>query len=327
MILITGATGFIGSALASVLNRRGRSDLILCDSFGEKDKWKNILGVNFVRFVDRNELFLFLETDALAKKITSVVHLGACADTTETDVDYLVENNVDFSRTLCEWSMKQGVRFVYASSAAVYGDGSLGFSDCDDLTPKLRPLNGYGFSKWMFDMWVLQNQLIGKVAGLRFFNVFGPNEYHKGTMASVIFRAFPLATFEGRVRLFESHRDNYAHGEQVRDFIYVDQVIDAVTYVMDNNTANGIFNVGTGVAHTFNQLAESMLEALDKKINIEYFPMPEEIRDRYQYHTQADMTRLYGAGFPEYEDKFQEYVKKYVSCYLMSGQKYMSQVQ
>ncbi len=326
MILITGATGFIGSAFASVLNRKGRSDLILSDSFGEKDKWKNILGVDFVRFVDRNELFCFLESDELAKKITAVVHLGACADTTQTDADYLFANNVDFSIDLCEWSTKRGVRFVYASSAAVYGDGSMGFSDSDELTLKLRPLNAYGFSKWMFDMWVLKNRMVDKVAGMRFFNVFGPNEYHKGSMASVVFRAYPLAKAEGKVRLFESHRDDYSHGEQLRDFIYIDQVTDAILYLMDNGTANGIFNVGTGVAHTFNQLAQAILEGVGKKANIEYFPMPEEIRDRYQYYTQADMTRLYGIGFPKYEDKFQEYVEKYVSCYLMQGQRYLSQV-
>ena len=326
MILITGASGFIGSVMACYLNRRGINDLILCDTFANTDKWKNIVGLKSVDFVDPNDLFEYLSTDKKAKKIEAVIHMGACSDTTETDVDYLMDNNVRFSIELCKWAEAQGARFMYASSGAVYGDGGLGFSDSDELTPKLRPLNAYGFSKWLFDMWVLENGYIDKVAGLRFFNVFGPNEYHKGHMASVVLRAFPLAKEEGRVRLFESHNDNYGHGDQERDFIYIDEVLDASFYVFDNNKINGIFNIGTGRTHTFRDLAVSLLEALDKPENIEYFPMPEELRDRYQYHTKADMTKLRNAGYPEQEDCFSQYVKKYVRDYLSAGTKYYVQV-
>ncbi|MCB1194602.1 ADP-glyceromanno-heptose 6-epimerase [bacterium] len=325
MILITGAAGFIGSAYASYLNKKGLYNLILSDAFGSGNKWKNILGTRFVEFVDRYTLFDFLEKNPLAQKITAVVHLGACTNTTEENMDFLLDTNVQYTTRLCKWAMERKIRFVYASSGAVYGDGALGFSDADALTPQLRPLNAYGFSKWLFDMWILENGLIDSVAGLRFFNVFGPNEYHKGAMASVIFRSLKKAKREGVVRLFESHRGDYGHGEQKRDFIYVDEVLDAVYFVMEHKNANGIFNVGTGKAHTFNELAEALLTGLKKPINIEYFPMPEDIRSRYQYFTEADMSRLQNAGYTLPGDTFAQNVQKYVRKYLIPA-KYHSQV-
>ncbi len=272
MILITGASGFIGSALACALNRQGESDLLLCDRFGKNEKWQNLLGVSFSSFFHRDELFAFLEEPERARQISAVVHLGACSETTQADMDYLLENNADFSIRLCRWALDHDVRFVYASSAATYGDGSMGFSDADELTPRLRPLNKYGFSKWMFDMWVLQHGLQNQIAGLRYFNVFGPNEYHKGTMASVIYRTLPQALGEGRVRLFESHRSDVAHGEQARDFIYIDEIIDITCFVLHNRQANGIFNAGTGRAHTFNELARGLFDGLGRDPVIDYFP-------------------------------------------------------
>jgi len=319
MILITGATGFIGSAAASALNRKGRNDLLLCDTFGSQDKWKNILGLRYSRFIHRDELFGFLSEAPHARDITGIIHLGACSDTTEADMDYLLENNVNFSIRLCQWALDHGIRFVYASSAAVYGDGGLGFSDSDELTPKLRPLNKYGFSKWMFDLWVLENGLAGQVAGLRYFNVFGPNEYHKEAMASVVFRSFPRAQQEGKIRLFDSHRPDVAHGEQARDFIYIEEANDMTLFVLDSPGVNGIFNVGTGRAHTFNELAAGLFAGLGKKPSIEYFPMPAELRQRYQYFTRADMSRMRKAGFPEQKDRFQEQVAAYVRDYLAPG--------
>ena len=296
-----------------------QSDLILCDRLGYEDKWENLLGLAFREFVDIHDLFSLLDSSSWGKEIKAILHMGACSDTTERDVNYLMENNYQYSIKLCKWALKNNVRFIYASSAAVYGDGNLGFSDDDELTPKLKPLNAYGFSKWLFDMWVLQNKLSGNVAGLRYFNVFGPNEYNKDKMASVVFRSFPKAMEEGKIRLFESHRPDYKHGEQARDFIYIEEVISATLYILENPKANGIFNIGTGKAHTFNELATASLKALGKPVNIEYFPMPEDIRDKYQYHTAADMSKLYSTGFPEFEDKFAEYVKKYVSLYLKPG--------
>ena len=325
MILITGAAGFIGSAVAYELNRQGRTDLLLCDRFGEKEKWHNVIGLRYNKFIHRNDLFDFLKSSDNCRDINAVIHIGACSDTTETDMDYLLENNVDFSIRLCRWALEHDIRFVYASSAAVYGDGSFDFSDSDDLTPKLRPLNKYGFSKWMFDMWVLENGLADKVAGFRFFNVFGPNEYHKGSMASVVFRTFPQAVTQGVIRLFESHRQDVAHGEQARDFVYIDEITDIVLFALNNPNMNGIFNAGTGNPHTFNDLAEAMFDALGKPKNIEYFPMPEELRARYQYYTRADMTRLFNAGYRQKEDRFHENVVKYVKEYLSFQYRYLAQ--
>ena len=325
MILITGACGFIGSALACALNRVGDHELVLCDRFGQQEKWQNLLGVSFLRCIHPDQLFDFLGNAENAGQLSAIAHLGACSDTTQSDMDFLLENNVNFSIRLCQWALDNNVRFVYASSAATYGDGSHGFSDADELTPQLRPLNKYGFSKWLFDMWVLQNNLQNHVAGLRYFNVFGPNEYHKGTMASVIFRTLPQALNEGKIRLFESHRSDIAHGEQARDFIYIDEIIDITRFVLQNPQANGIFNAGTGRAHTFNDLAHGIFDGLDKKPAIEYFPMPEELRGRYQYFTCADMSRLQQAGYAPAPDRFQEFVARYVSDYLVPGCKYYSQ--
>ena len=324
MILITGAAGFIGSAVACALNRQDRDDLILCDSFGGGEKWRNIPGLRYRAFIHRDRLFDFLAKNPQARDISAVIHLGACSDTTEADMDYLLANNVDYSIELCRWALGHGARFVYASSAAVYGDGGLGFSDDDSLTPRLRPLNKYGFSKWMFDMWVLENGLAGRVAGLRYFNVFGPNEYHKAEMASVVFRAFPQAAREGKVRLFESHRAGVAHGEQARDFIYIDEAVDITLFVLDDGTANGIFNAGTGRAHTFNDLACGIFDGLETRPLIEYFPMPEDLRDRYQYFTRADMSRLHSAGYPGSEDRFRTCVARYVRDYLLPGRRHLA---
>jgi ADP-L-glycero-D-manno-heptose 6-epimerase len=316
MIIITGAAGFIGSAVAYALNQRGRKDLILVDQFGEREKWQNLLGLQFHSFVDRRYLFEELEDAPWAKDVEAVLHIGACADTTMRDMDYLNEINVEYSRLLCEWCLEHDARFVYASSAAVYGDGALGFSDDDALTPKLKPLNAYGFSKWLFDMMVLERGWQEKVAGLRFFNVFGPNEYHKHSMASVIYHAYPQLRDSGKVRLFESHQDGYGHGEQRRDFIHIEEVIAGILFALDNKQVNGIFNLGTGTPHTFNQLAENVCKALGKPVNIEYFPMPEDIRDRYQYHTAAEMSKFQQAGLKKFLDKFADYVQSYVRDYL-----------
>jgi ADP-L-glycero-D-manno-heptose 6-epimerase len=326
MILITGAAGFIGSAVAHALNRQGETDLVLCDRFGTGDKWKNLLGLRYRRFIDREALFDCLREPAIARDIRGIVHLGACSDTTEGNMDYLRANNLDYSISLCQWALERDVRFVYASSAAVYGDGALGFSDADALTPRLRPLNKYGFSKWMFDMWILENNHAGSVAGLRYFNVFGPNEYHKGSMASVVVRAFPDARSRGRVRLFESHRADVAHGEQARDFIYIDEAVDITIFMLNTRRACGIFNAGTGRAHTFNELARGIFDGLGTEPAIDYFPMPDELRGRYQYYTCADMARLQSAGYVVGPDRFREFVAGYVQDYLVPGHRHLTEV-
>jgi ADP-L-glycero-D-manno-heptose 6-epimerase len=318
MILVTGSAGFIGSAIAANLNRQGRDDLVLCDTLGTAEKWKNLVGLRFAEIIEPAQLF-----DALAARrdIDTVIHMGACSATTETDADYLLDNNTRFSSRLCRWSLARGARYVYASSAATYGDGANGFADDPELTFKLKPLNAYGFSKWVFDCEVVRNRWHEQVCGLRFFNVFGPNEYHKGPMASVVYRAFPLASSEGRVRLFESHRAGIAHGEQQRDFVYIGDALAVVDYLLANPKVNGIFNVGSGVAHSFNDLARGIFKGLGIAGKIEYFPMPEEIRNRYQYYTVAEMSRLAAAGYKVPADRLEQQVAEYVGDYLVPGQK------
>ncbi len=323
MILITGAAGFIGSALIAYLNQRGETDIVACDSLGMGLKWKNLAGLRFRELITPEQLMQHVQAgghgDPTLHGIQTVVHLGACSRTTETDMDFLLENNTHFSQRLCLWSLKKDARFVYASSAAVYGDGTQGFSDDPQLTAKLKPLNGYGFSKWLFDMWVIENKLYDRVAGMRYFNVFGPNEYEKGTMASVVYRSFPQAVKDKKVRLFESYKSGVAHGEQKRDFVYIDEALDATYFLMRERQVHGIFNVGSGRAHSFNQLADGIFEGLGHPGRIEYFPMPEEIRDKYQYYTEAEMTRLQSAGFSPFPDRFSEYVAAYVREYLLPG--------
>ncbi len=323
MILITGAAGFIGSALVADLNRKGVNDLVLCDSPGQGEKWKNLAGLKFRDLLTPEQLLQGTVEGSHAglplQRVKTVVHLGACAVTTETNMDYLLANNTHFSQRLCLWALERDAQFIYASSAAVYGDGSLGFSDDPLLTPKLRPLNAYGFSKWLFDMWVIENGLYDRVAGMRYFNVFGPNEYHKDAMASVIFRAFPTARLEGKVRLFESHKADVPHGEQKRDFIYIDEALAATHFLMEHRRVHGIFNVGTGQAHSFNELAKGIFDGLGVAGLIEYFAMPEEIRDRYQYFTAADMSRLISAGLTPFPDRFREHVAAYVRDFLLPG--------
>ncbi|MBI3820856.1 MAG: ADP-glyceromanno-heptose 6-epimerase [Planctomycetes bacterium] len=318
MIIITGAAGFIGSVLVASLNALGRSDLILSDRLSASDKWKNLPGKSFIEYIDHEELLLRLESGDLGReKIEAVVHIGARTDTTETDSALLMKLNYEYSRRICGWAHHRGVRFIYASSAAVYGDGELGFSDADDLTPRLRPLNGYAFTKWLFDQWAIRSGLVKHIAGLRFFNVYGPNEYHKKRMASVVYHAFPKAINEGVVQLFESDRSGIANGEQKRDFVYVKDIARVVNFFLKNHQANGIFNLGSGRARAFNDLAASLLKACDKPASgIKYFPMPADLKGKYQYFTEADLSRLRAAGFAEPMTTLESGVDDYVRNYL-----------
>lgn len=321
MILVTGAAGFIGSVVVQALNAAGRRDLVVSDRLTASEKWKNLGGKSFVEYADHLDLLERLESgDRNLAKVDTVVHIGARTDTTERDAALLTRLNFDYSRRLLLWALSHGARFVYASSAAVYGDGSLGFSDADDLTPALRPLNAYAFTKWCFDQWVLARGYADRVVGLRFFNVYGPNEYHKGRMASVVFHAFPRAAKEGVVQLFESDRPGIAHGDQKRDFVYVKDVARVVQFFIAHPEANGIFNLGSGEARTFNDLAKALLTACGKPASgVRYVPMPEDLRGKYQYFTQADLTKLRAAGYRDLMTPIEVGVSDYVKGYLAKG--------
>lgn len=316
MLVVTGGAGFIGSALVAALNARGRDDVLVVDEFGEGAKWKNLRGKRFVDAVAPDRFAHDLAAGAYDGRLDGILHIGAITDTSFPDMDMLMARNVRCTRMLAHWAAAQNVRFVYASSASVYGDGDLGFSDDDALTPRLLPLNPYAFSKWLSDTEAIREGWTEKVAGLRFFNVFGPNEYHKGRMASVVWHAANQIRETGQIKLFQSHKEGFADGEQRRDFVYVQDVCAVVLWFLDHAEANGIYNVGTGHARTFNDLAAAIFGALGKSPDVAYVPTPENIRSAYQYHTEADLTRLRALGcdvpFLSLEDAVQDYVGKYL---------------
>jgi ADP-L-glycero-D-manno-heptose 6-epimerase len=297
LIVITGAAGFIGSSLARWLNSEsGRSDLLLCDQLGDDGSWANLRDLEFSDYVQATELLDWLSSDA-ARDVSAVVHLGAYSSTTETDAGYLLENNVRFSQDIWRWCSSNSVPMIYASSAATYGDGSSGFSDDHDGIGSLSPLNAYAFFKHMFDKWAMaQPDSPPFWAGLKFFNVYGTAEQFKGDQASMVFQSAQQAKESGTLRLFKSNRDDYDDGDQERDFIYVGDVCRVINDLLEKQPLNGIFNVGTGVPRTFNDLAMGVFRSLGMPPRIEYFDMPVWLESRYQYTTAADMTKLSECG-------------------------------
>ena len=316
MIIVTGGAGFIGSAFIWRLNQEGIDDIVIIDRLGTDDKWKNLVNRRFVDYIDKDEFLQLVCADQVPFEISAIVHMGACSSTTERDADYLWENNYLYSRKLAEWAMKRNIRFIYASSAATYGDGTLGFSDDHSKISKLKPINMYGYSKQLFDLWVLKNKLENKSAGIKFFNVFGPNEYHKEEMTSVIFKAFHQIKETGKVRLFKSYKKEYPDGGQMRDFVYVKDCLDVMWWLFNNKNINGIFNLGTGKARTWNDLIKAVFAAMGRKTNIQYIEMPESLRDQYQYFTQAEMNKLKAAGCPVGFSSLEDSVRDYVVNYL-----------
>lgn len=316
MLVVTGGAGFIGSVLVAMLNARGRRDILIVDDYGEGPKWKNLRGKAFLDVVSPEKFAHDLTAGVYDGKLGGILHIGAITDTSFPDMDELQDRNVRYTRLLAAWAIAHGVRFVYASSASVYGDGALGFSDADSVTPTLLPLNPYAFSKWLSDTEAIRDGWTEQIASLRFFNVFGPNEYHKGRMASVPWHSTNQIRETGQIKLFQSHNPKYADGAQERDFVYVKDVCAVVLWFLDHPETNGIYNVGTGRARTFNDLAAAIFRALGKPADISYIPTPENIRAAYQYHTQADLTRLREAGcdvpFLSLEDAIQDYVGTYL---------------
>ena len=316
-VLVTGGAGFIGSALVWGLNQRGASRIVIADRLGTGPKWRNLRGLRFEDYLEAGDLLARLDGGGLGD-FDLVLHMGACSATTEQDASYLARNNYEFSKQLCLWTVRHGARMVYASSAATYGDGRTGMDDDPAAIERLRPLNMYGYSKLLFDRWVRDHELLPRVAGLRFFNVFGPNEGHKGEMRSVVHKAYAQVRNEGVVRLFRSHRADYRDGEQRRDFVYVKDVVEMTLHVASHG-ATGLFNMGTGEAHTWLDLVRPIFAALDVPERIEFIEMPEVLRGTYQYHTQADVSRLRAAGHTRPPTPLAAAVTEYVQAYLVPG--------
>ena len=312
MIIVTGGAGFIGSCFLLRLNQEGIDDILVVDNLSSApDKERNLNGKKFTDYLDKSDFLTLVQKNKLPKT-DSVVHMGACSSTILTDEEYYMENNYEYSKTLAGWALNGKIPFLYASSAATYGDGAFGYSDSDENTRRLKPLNLYGFSKHIFDLWVLDNGLVDKVTGIKFFNVFGPNEYHKDQMKSVICKAFPEVKGEGKIKLFKSYNEEYGDGDQKRDFIYIKDAVEVMYYLFSNPAVTGIFNLGTGKARSWNDLAKAMFKALGKEPVIEYIDMPEALRERYQYFTEADMSKLYEAGCNHAFSSLEASVKDYI---------------
>ncbi len=311
-IVVTGGAGFIGSGVIRVLNEQGFKNIVVADNLGHTEKWKNLVGKKFLDVIHKDTLFDWLE--GKERDIEAFIHLGACSSTVETDANYLLENNYRYSVRLAEYALENGHRFIYASSAATYGDGSRGFSDSHETLEGYEPLNMYGFSKHMFDLWLKEHNLLDKVVGLKYFNVFGPNEYHKGRMTSAILKMLPDAQKTGKIRLFKSSDpENYEDGGQMRDFIYVKDAAKMTVQFLTNDQT-GIYNIGTGKPETWKALARALIQALEKPVEIEYIPMPEDLIGKYQNYTCADMEKSRNLLKPEFtlEAAVEDYVKNYL---------------
>lgn len=314
-IVITGAAGFIGSYLVGYLNREDYTNLILVDDFSKASKVNNLLDKKFAFKVHRDQFFEWLKTHP--DTISCIFHLGARTDTTEMDYEIHKKWNLDYTKDIWEYCTENKVPLLYASSAATYGHGELGYKDDHDIVSKLQPLNPYGVSKNEFDIWALEQKKTPPFwAGVKFFNVYGPNEYHKGRMASVILHAFHQIKSNGKVKLFRSHNPKYKDGEQMRDFVYVKDVVNMCVWLMQKRPANGLYNIGSGKARSFNDLVNAIYKALNEKPNIEYIDTPEDIRDKYQYFTEADMSKLKNTGYKDELYTLEKGVAEYVADYL-----------
>jgi len=347
-IAVTGGAGFIGSAVIWGLNQRGREDVLVVDLPDKRKTSANLECLKFKAYIDKDAFIEKLSSGQLNDKIEGIIHMGAESSTTVYDVDYLTQNNFEYTKKLAIWCVENNKRFVYASSAATYGDGGQGFSDEHSNLEILKPLNPYAHSKHLFDLWAYKEGLLSKIAGLKYFNCFGPNEYHKAGMRSMALQAFEQIKQDGKVKLFKSLKSQYKDGEQLRDFIYVKDAIDMTLFIFENEQANGIFNIGTGKARSFNELVKAVFESMDKEVypvrdrspsgdrtevpeallisngaRIEYIDMPDSIKDKYQYFTQADMAKLIKAGYKGKIRSLQESVSDYVKNYLLKDNSYL----
>jgi ADP-L-glycero-D-manno-heptose 6-epimerase len=318
-VVVTGAAGLIGSALVRQLNLEGVDDVVAVDRLGTSEKWRHLVPLRFADYLDAEEFYATLAARPEAfGKVATVFHLGACSATTERDASYLIQNNVRRSQELARWAFARGARFAYASSAATYGARESGLRE--DLDPyELRPLNMYGYSKHLFDNWLRREGLLERAVGLKYFNVYGPNEDHKGTMRSVVAKAYEQIRARGAIELFRSYREGIADGEQSRDFLYVKDAAAITSFLARTPKAGGLFNVGAGIDRTWNDLAAAVFAALELPARIEYVDMPEELRGKYQYRTVADVAKLRAAGWTEPATRLEDAVADYVRNYLVSG--------
>ena len=328
-ILVTGGAGFLGSALVWALNRRGYERILIADFLGHSEKWRNLAPLRFLDYLEADDLLRAVESDAAKlQDVSAVFHLGACSSTTETDAAYLIRNNFQYTAKLAEWALRHHPqrRFVYASSAATYGALESGLSESIDLA-SLRPLNMYGYSKQLFDQHAARHGYLDRIVGLKYFNVFGPNEQHKGDMRSMVLKAFEQIRQSGRVKLFKSYRPAFKDGEQRRDFVYVKDAIDVTLHLAESVKSGGLFNVGSGRAHTWIDLATAVFEAMEQPVAIDFIEMPEAIRSNYQYSTVATLTRLRESGYSHEFMPLKEAVADYVREYLLPGRRLGDEVE
>ena len=323
MIIVTGGAGFIGSAIVWRLNKEGYDKIIIVDNLGNTDKWKNLVKLKFYDIIHKDDFLKLIEKGIFDKDVEGIIHLGACTDTTEKNANYLLRNNYEYSKSLLKWAISKNKRFIYASSAATYGDGKNDFVDEESKIPSLKPLNMYAYSKQLFDLWVLKQGLFDKVAGIKYFNVYGPNEYHKGEMASVVYKSFLQIKNFGKVRLFKSYNPKYKDGWQMRDFVYVKDVVDLTLFIYKNKKVNGIFNAGTGKARSFYELVSIIFKILGKKEKIKYIDMPSDIKDKYQYFTEAKMDKIKKIGYKRKFFSLEEGIRDYLENYLLTSDPYL----
>ncbi|MBK7392211.1 MAG: ADP-glyceromanno-heptose 6-epimerase [Chloracidobacterium sp.] len=314
-IIVTGGAGFIGSAIVWRLNELGHADIIIVDRRDDAAKEKNLAPLKFTEFIEADE---FIERLDDFKKTDAIIHMGADSSTTATDREWMMRNNYQYTLALAEFAVADDIRFIYASSAATYGDGSAGMEDGTDNLDNLKPLNLYGESKHLFDQYAAQNGMFDRVVGLKYFNVFGPNENHKGDMRSLVNKAYDQIQETGKLQLFKSAHPDYADGEFGRDFVYVKDAVDMTLFFLDNDIG-GLFNVGSGMANTWNALADAIFKALHRETNVEYIEMPEILQDKYQYHTRADITRIRQAGYAADMTRLDAAVADYIQNYLATG--------
>lgn len=322
MKIITGGAGFIGSAICWRLNTLGFSDILIVDEDMNGTKKNNLEGLRFTDFIDKITFLKQVTSGAINYKVDTVYHMGACSSTTENNMEYLMENNVEYSKSLGKWCLNNNTKYIYASSGATYGAGELGFSDDLQMIPKLKPLNKYGLSKQLFDMWVIENKLDNKFTGLKYFNVFGPNENHKGDMRSMVNKSYHQIVDTGKLKLFKSLNPDYKDGEQKRDFIYVKDAVEMTLFFDpvsgEGKAATGIYNIGTGIANSWLTLAKAIFAALGREPVIEFIDIPDNLKNQYQYYTKAEMDKLSSAGYKKPCMAIEDSVKDYVQNFLMN---------